>query len=285
MPSNEYYSVRTGVESGTLELTFDELKQLVFSGYRKFEDQGYFAEAYGRDCVDSGPTIGKMGANVELFFLQRLRKRDLWPIHDNIANYSEHDLFSVLELLHEYVSKPQYSYYHEWNNCGNHYDNFDAELGQEEFLTEVNTALRDYQEGRYQLSPGGEVLEVPDSGLEELIKEPLPAYQPEAVEEKVKVAIQKFHRFDASDDDRKEAVRTLVDVLEYLRPNLSKVISSKDESDLFNIANNFSIRHHNQDQKGDYDQGLYVRWLFYTYLATIHLVLGVLARGDLNVTE
>ena len=45
-----------------------------------------------------------------------------------------------------------------------------------------------------------------------------------------------------------------------------------DEPELFNIANNFGVRHHNQKQKTGYDQALWLSWMFYLYLSTIHLV-------------
>ncbi|MGO9835245.1 MAG: hypothetical protein ACLP1X_13615, partial [Polyangiaceae bacterium] len=72
-------------------------------------------------------------------------------------------------------------------------------------------------------------------------------------------------------EKRKQAVRDLVDVLEYHRGAV-KVHLSRDESDLFNVANNFALRHHRPDQKDDYDEA-WLTWLFYVYLATVHLVL------------
>jgi len=51
------------------------------------------------------------------------------------------------------------------------------------------------------------------------------------------------------------------------------IILEKDESDLFNIANNFGLRHHNENQKTNYDGKLWNSWLFYFYLSTIHLIL------------
>jgi hypothetical protein len=64
----------------------------------------------------------------------------------------------------------------------------------------------------------------------------------------------------------------LADVLEYLRPKIKRVISSKDEGDLFNIANNFGIRHHNDKQKTDYEQSVWLSWMFHFYLATLHML-------------
>jgi hypothetical protein len=74
-------------------------------------------------------------------------------------------------------------------------------------------------------------------------------------------------------DDRRQAVRDLADVLEYLRPKVKVLLTSKDDSDLFNIANNFGVRHHNDKQKTTYDAALWLSWMFYFYLATIHVVL------------
>ena len=247
MFKREYYSVRTGKDPGQVEISFEELKLLVLSAYEKFEGQGYFANAFGQYCVDEGRTVGSVGSNIELFFLQRLRKRGLWPIPVQIVDYAEDDLFSVIELCHDLVSRPQSRRYHEWDNCGYHYGNFDADSGKEEFRAEINLALGDFKP-RYSLSERGEVMETPESGLEALVAQPLPVLEPESVEQKVETAIRMFHRFNSTPDDRKEAIRTLADVFEYLRPKLKEVISSKDEADLFNIANNFAIRHHNPQQ-------------------------------------
>lgn len=53
---------------------------------------------------------------------------------------------------------------------------------------------------------------------------------------------------------------------------MKDLVASKDERDLFNIANNFGLRHQNALQREDYDP-LWLNWIFYNYLATIHLVL------------
>lgn len=67
---------------------------------------------------------------------------------------------------------------------------------------------------------------------------------------------------------------------EYLRPKLQSIISSKDEADLFNIANNFSVRHHNDKQKNEYDESIWLSWMFYFYLATIHTIIRKLKTSN-----
>lgn len=81
-------------------------------------------------------------------------------------------------------------------------------------------------------------------------------------------------------DDKKEAIRLLADVFEWLKDTkqLQKALVRKDESDLFNIANNFSIRHHEQAQKANYDQAIWYNWMFHFYLATYHASVRLLIK-------
>ena len=53
---------------------------------------------------------------------------------------------------------------------------------------------------------------------------------------------------------------------------------SKDEGDLFNIANNFTIRHLNEKQKGNYDSAIWHQWMFYVNLSTIHVITRLMNR-------
>ena len=75
-----------------------------------------------------------------------------------------------------------------------------------------------------------------------------------------------------------EAVRSLADCLEYLRKDIEKVIAKKDDADLFNIANNFGIRHHNDKQKTNYESAIWLSWMFYFYLATIHACIRLINK-------
>jgi hypothetical protein len=76
-----------------------------------------------------------------------------------------------------------------------------------------------------------------------------------------------------STETPQNAVRMLADTFEVLRPKLKGVITTKDEGDLFNIANNFAIRHSNEKQRTQYDRSLWLSWMFYFYLATLHFAL------------
>ncbi len=277
MVDKKYYLERIGKVDSSIALTFEELKRLFGSTFERLEQEGYFVEAFGQSCIDKGFIIGTWGKDLDLAFYLKLKKKGLWPVLKALEQYSEHDLFAVVELLYDCVSKPTYKNYHSWNDCGYHFGNFDKEAGQVEFRNQINDMLQ-YSSPKYELSNEGEILEVPEIGIENVLKAALPRYEPDTVENRVRAAILKFRRYSSSSDDRKDAVKTLFDVLEYLRPQIKDVLGSKDEGDLFNIANNFSIRHHSKFQQEDYDQEVWLKWIFYTCLSTTHLLLEILTK-------
>lgn len=49
----------------------------------------------------------------------------------------------------------------------------------------------------------------------------------------------------------------------------------KDGSGLFQIANKYSIRHHNLDQYQDYNEEIWYEWMFYLYLNTINTLIKI----------
>ena len=251
--------------------------------YLQFSSKEYFQEAFGYVCVDADEVPGTLGIDIEAQMLRKLRKPNLWPIQEKCLGYSEDDLFDVIEFLFDCISKPLDGYYHSFGSCGWHYQSFDKETGRQEYRAEVNELLGDYNEG-YELSADGEILAQAEKGLENLIQADIPVYNPDNVENRVKAAVLKFRRYRSSIEDRRHAVRDLADVLEYLRPKLKVVMTKNDEGDLFNIANNFGIRHHNNSQKTDYDKAIWYNWMFYYYLATIHAALRLIERHEQSKT-
>ncbi|SLK12951.1 MULTISPECIES: hypothetical protein [unclassified Paenibacillus] len=277
MIKRQYYSARTGKNTGE-NFPIETLRELVFKTYYFFYEKEYFQEAFGKMCVDAGLISGTCGSDIQGYFLRKLRKHCIWPIDDFYMNYSDDDIFDVIELLFDLVSKPIEGTHHDWSNCGWHYSDFDKNLGQEEFRVEINEILRDYKQG-YELSNDGEILLLGDKGLGFLLEAKIPEYDLSNVDNRVGIAILKFRRYRASLNERKDAVRDLADVLEYLRPQIKEHMLSKDESELYNIANNFAIRHHNDKQKKDYD-ALWLSWIFYIYLSTIHMMLRTIKRAE-----
>lgn len=277
MREKPYYSVRTG--KNPLSECFDlpALRELFRTLFVNFEDEGYFQESLGYWCVDVGFVPGSLGHDLNGVLLIELRKRDLVPIRNKIDEYSEDDLFDIIEFLYEHCSKPVERRYHSWCDCGWHCDTFDREPGQQEYRAKVNKVLTLYGPG-YELSVDGEIMVLADAGLDGLFETPVPHVDPDNISARVEAARNKFRRYRSSLDERRDAIRDLADVLEFLRPDLKGVLMTQDESDIFNLANNFGIRHHNANQKTEYDKSIWYSWMFYYYLATIHAVVRLIER-------
>ncbi len=276
-PKRKYYSQRNGKTDTKIEL--NTFKDIFYSLYQELDLGGYFQEHLGYECVDQGFVAGQAGQNVESYVMRKVRKNNLWPIGSVYEFYSEEDIFDVIEFLFDNISRPLESnaYYHSFAQCGYHFKDFDQYKGQLDFRNKINEYLNDYGDG-YELSENGEILSLLSPEFKPLLEANLPTNDPENVEVKVQNAVNKYRRYGSTIEDRKDAVRDLVDCLEFLRPEIEKVLSNKDEADLFNIANNFGIRHHNDKQKNNYDRNIWLSWMFYFYLSTIHACLRLINK-------
>jgi hypothetical protein len=268
--SRKYYAERRGaVKPETLD--FMTLKSFFLLKFEELENDFYFREAIGYECVDKGTIKGTWGTNPETFFFMKLRIHDLWPIQQNSDGYDELKLFSVIEFLHDYVSQPKKMWYHAWNDCGWHTEDYDKASGKARYREEMNGILRNYGSG-YELSATGEILKITPIGLESVSEEMVITNDPKNIDDRIRAAITKYRRHNTTLDDKKDAVRTLADVLEYLKKE-GVTLPTRDDSDLFNIINNFDIRHHNREQQGEYDQEVWYDWMFYTFLTSINVIL------------
>lgn len=268
--SHQYYSHRTGSNPQSDGFELSEIRALFMRTYTKMRMDGYFDESMGWNCVDAGFTEGSLG-DVELAILLAVRKKNLWPIEDRIAWYSEDDLFDIIEFLFQHVSKPVDGTMHSYSGCGMHWETFNQMAGRSEFRLRINDLLGLYERA-FELSERGDILEKAQAGFEGIFAADVPT-KDDKIATRISSAVLRFRRHGSGLDDRRQAVRDLADVLEYLRPKVKEFLTSSDDADLFNIANNFGIRHHNERQKTGYDASLWLSWMFYFYLATIHVVL------------
>jgi hypothetical protein len=279
MTEHKYHSLRTGSNPNKDGFAFDGIKEFFQHLYWNLNKEGYFDECFGFECIDAGYIPGKV-ADVKLEIVLNIRKKNLWPIAEFIDNYNEDDLFDIIEFLYIHVSKPIEGSYHSWNNCGMHWETFNKAEGQKEFRDKINKILEMYIY-KYELSEKGELLTKPDAGFEKIFEADIPSSD-KSVTEKIDSAIRQYRRFGSTIDERRQAVRNLADVLEYLKPKARSILTKQDEKDLFNLANNFGIRHHNENQKTNYDTALWLSWMFYYYLATIHVLLRKIGYEKIN---
>jgi hypothetical protein len=267
-----YFSVRAGRNNGNVVLDIDMLREVFRSEIESLEERGYLQEAFGKWCpdADDGFIPGALGRDISVRIMVALRKRDMWPIREHCKNYSEDDAFDMIEYVFDHVSRPMpgSGHYHDYGGCGWHYGNFTKAEAQAEFRATMNEVLRDYGTG-YELTPDGEVVQLLPEGISQLIDVPLPSTD-QTVQQRLSSAVGQYRGRGATIDDRRIAVRELADILEHLKPTALALLDRKDESDLFNIVNNFGVRHANARQKVNYDASIWLSWMFHFYLATIH---------------
>jgi hypothetical protein len=144
--------------------------------------------------------------------------------------------------------------------AGMHHETFDRLAGQSELRAETNALLADYS-GSYILSEKGEIRSKAEKGFQTLVTRKLPGARNKELNDSVDEAISLFQRHHSSLTDRHNAVRML-DVLEQLRPKLKSALTKRDEADLFQIGNEFGIRHKNDKQKNEYDRALWYSCMF-----------------------
>ena len=119
-------------------------------------------------------------------------------------------------------------------------------------------------------------------GLQHLLDAEIIPYDEANVDSKVRGAIIKWRNRHLSLTEKKDAIRELADVFEWLKKTkgLGTVLDGKDESAIFDIANNFAIRHHNPNQKSNYDRTIWYAWIFHFYLATYHAAVRLLVKKE-----
>jgi hypothetical protein len=187
-------------------------------------------------------------------------------------------LFDLLELLHrDVVSAPESITFVHGERCFN--GPFDQAEGQRVFCDHLNPVLARHSPP-LEMRPNGHIIEPPAPAIQPLIEDSIPDSVEPALREPIEAAIDRFYRRGATDVDRRDALRHLADFLEHQRSTIKTEMLSKDENALFQIANQFSIRHHRQDQQGDYDKGIWQEWTFHVFLATAKALIQVQERDE-----
>jgi len=282
MDRQVYFSQRTGKNTKMQKLDLETFKKLFLTQFYIFYSKDYFRGTFGYNTHNSfqdnveGPLGDDYTINQNLFL--KLRKEYLWPIRDHISSYSEDDLFDIIEYCYDNISIAIVEY--EEDNFSGYTEKikgFSQKEGQVQYRTEINRHLKDYGDG-FAIDSNGNIVRTVGFGLEPILEAKLPTSDIRILP-KVEYAIQKYRSRNSSIEDRRDAIRNLVDVLEYIRPQVKESIDKNDESDLFNIANNFGIRHNNKQQKINYDENIWLSWMFYYYLSTIHAFIRVLKKA------
>lgn len=265
MSRKEYYSQRKGL-SKINGYEFIDVLILFCNIYNDLKEGQYF----GREDMYGHHHGGKFGSNPGSKILKTLKKKNLYPIVFNSHSYSEEDLFDIIEFLFDYCSAPLKDMFGnlQYSLISNEIS-YDKEVGQIFFRDEINEILRDYKDG-FELTKEGYIETLNKEGLEQVLDQEIVSLDNET-DSKVKESIRIFRR-SGTILEKQSSLKQLADVLEHFRNDYkSNPINGKDENAIFDIANNFAVRHYNLKQKDKYPQDLYYSWIFHIFLSTYHL--------------
>lgn len=224
-----YYNHRNGSQDRA-NWSLEEAAKQVANVFRSLDHRGFFQRSFGYDCTDSGNTPGRHGT-IAMFFFRQTGIRWAGRYYEFVETADEVTLFTLIEFLYDHAAKPNESRgeYHEWNNCGWHFNPhkeiFDVAAGQQEWREKIDNIVDLYGEG-YELSQQGEIVRLAQDGMEGLVA----ALPPEAAGEtdiaKINNAVRMFRLGRSSREDQKLAVRQLADVLEFHRPLVKKELQT-----------------------------------------------------------
>ena len=255
---------------------------------QEFLDQHYFAQEIGFGCFDGHGDFGKSPAEQ---LSDRVGKPWLW-VDDLIdwerddhvslgpSSWTDDDVCDFIEVFHDLAARPTRGWEHGFNNCGWHPEAYSRPSGQALYRWRINELLEEAQFA-YRLATSGDdagrmVRSTPD-GFDDVVTEVLDSES--SHRDQVAHAIALFRKRDGTPEDRRSAVVSLCGVLEANRNFAKSAIRNKDDGALFEIANNFHLRHQDKSQYRDYAPA-YLEWIFYWYLATVRLIDQLLAQAD-----
>ena len=275
-PPRPYFSQR---HSETNELSVTSIDQVVVrvrNSIQDFMDKHYFASELGYGCYDRNGDVDNSPRD-ELG--RRVGKPQLWAEdpeswHDALQpdRWDIADVCDFVEVFHDLASRPTRGWYHSFNECGWHPEHYFRPAGQDLYRWRMNELLSELGFD-YRLAVSGEdvgrMVQAVDGQLGELIDKSLESET--AHSDQLAHAIALFRKRDSTDEDKRSAIVSLAGILEEHRPLLKSAMLSNDEGALFQIANEFNLRHQKADQYKDYGSE-FLDWIFYWYLATTQLV-------------
>ncbi|MCD2104887.1 hypothetical protein O4214_30605 [Rhodococcus erythropolis] len=266
-----------------------DLQRAWLSMVQALQGSGYLGQVAAGYCEDTHDGHYHPDAEIEKI-ISDLTGLSVWypalAQFDGMAidseSWSEPIFYTLVEVFHDLVARPRRRWYHTWNDCGWHYENFAQNPAQMLYRWRVNKLFTEAGNPLQIAKTGedvGRLVEGTDQERQELIASALRTNDTER-RNTVEHAVALFRGRDAGREEKRSACIALAALLEERRDLMKQELLSKDEGALFTLANQFDIRHRRADQKGDYDDA-YLEWVYWWYLATVDLVEKLLARQAL----
>lgn len=238
------------------------------------QDRGYFPLALPRWCPDDQTDYEDV--------TRRLRRATKLGINWPLGTVAESTIFTLIEYFHDQAQRPRVvERIHDYAGCGPHFGRHNRESGGVVYRWRMNELLAAHDAG-YRLGSTGEekgrLIRTFQSPIGEVADRQIQQRQVSA-EDEVAHAIREFRKRDAGLPEKRSAIRALSHALEPRRKEIAARLSRKDEGDLFQIVNSFTIRHNKDTDRDDYGDE-FLDWIFWTHLATVDLLDQLDARDE-----
>jgi len=283
MENEPYYSQRQGqpiIRDQEMGQKFWD----AFVGYiQEMGQKNYFAESFPELCPDGSGICAYSDGLLKSRLLGELPLGE-WPLPADVP--SQEGAFDFIEFFYRVISVPSGSYHPFFR----HYDyhSFNKDRAQVEYSTRINQYLQNCRLAYDFID--GQVKSSISPVLDFSFKEEEFSLEDEHLSVLLHSAVEDF--FDKSGRKKSKALESLVDAYERLKtvesPNkkasIDAIISkisiveevkqklNEDMRMLTEIANEFTIRHHEMTKRQLTDDDL-IEYLFYAYYNVIRLVL------------
>lgn len=268
----KYYAERKGLLENNITVPFEELLELFYSVYRFFSNKNCFAvatngvwvkENWGNDEYQEIPPL--FDPSPEIFFLNHLHSRKIYPIDQYYKNYTEEELFTIIEILYDKIALYDYG-----KNV------LSTKQVKEEFANHINNILQFYDGGYFLETISGTITKGVNEALKMMLSEDLDGILDEDPMSKMRTAINMYYRFDSNLETKKKAINILADILEPIRYDLQNILNETYEVNknghdklIFDIVNRFNIRHNDNKQFKVYEHDIWYDWMMQYYSSII----------------
>lgn len=242
---------------------------------------GYLDRDFSSPCARQDPDQ-HLGRDLDLELSRRLRPPGpgkTWPLQPD--TWDTDTFYTLIEIFHDLVTRPRASWDCAEEFCGPHFHEFDTDAGRRVYRALVNRLLERHGIDLRLAGDGedeGRLVRPVDDARNDLLTRARQNPDPTVVGA-VDHGIALFRARGATEHDKRSAIAALARVLEKRRDLLKSSLLRADEGALFQIANQFDLRHSNDQQHVDYDPA-FLDWVFWWYLATVELTDRILARQD-----
>lgn len=276
MENKKYYSERIGSER--IKLSLKDLNEVFLTIVSEFADEQFFYDFYGYEDNFRNWTPGKAGRNFEAYCLSQIGRRIKDPFYQTTAKYSEEEIFNLIELLHEHICLKSQIAFRKFE-----YDTLEevVEYSKQTFRDRINMQIHYYSIG-WELTGEGYIREMISNELQELVNNTSIYGDENNVDSRIRGAIKQFLKYGAKELDKKGALIEIGGALEYIRKELEDVIPKEEVNDIFNLLNNFDLRHNNTLKKNGYDTAIYYPWMFYIFISTFDAFVKMRQRIELK---